>query len=94
MPVVLVLLGGLKKDDGNGVIQNGLAENDRVQLRVDLVGIENGQYRHRVCCGQRRPHHHGIYKVDVDGIELQSGPEKQYDAENDGRYKCAREGKR
>lgn len=38
-----VFLCGLKKNDGDGVIEDGLAEDDGVELRVDLVGGEDGE---------------------------------------------------
>ena len=39
----LILLRRLKDNNGNGVVQDGLAEDDGVELGVDLVGIKDGE---------------------------------------------------
>lgn len=45
---VFVLLCSLKQDDGDSIIQNALSEDDGVQFRVDLVGVEDCEDRDRV----------------------------------------------
>lgn len=44
----LVPLRRLKQHNGDGVVEDRLAKDDSVQLRVHLVGVENGQNGHRV----------------------------------------------
>ena len=40
---IFVLLGGFEQDDGDGIIQDGFSENEGVQLRFDLVRVEDGE---------------------------------------------------
>jgi hypothetical protein len=46
-----VFLCRLEENDRNCVVQDTLAEDDGVELRVDFVGVENGEDGDRVCCG-------------------------------------------
>ena len=36
------------EDDGDGVVEHGLAEDEHVEHGVDVHGLEDGQRRHRV----------------------------------------------
>lgn len=48
LSAVLVLLRGLEKDDGNGVVEDRLAEDKGVQLRLDFVRVKDGENRNRI----------------------------------------------
>jgi hypothetical protein len=39
----LVGLCSFEKHDSNGIVEDGLAEDDCVKLRIDLVGVENSE---------------------------------------------------
>ena len=43
--VTLRPLHSLVHDDRDSIVQDALSENDRVQFRVDLVGVEDGKDR-------------------------------------------------
>lgn len=50
---LVVLLRRLEDDNGNGVVEDGFAKDDGVQLRVDFVGVENGENCDGIGSGQR-----------------------------------------
>lgn len=59
---LLVLLGSLEDDNGDGIIENGFAEDDGIQFGINLVSVENGNDSDRIgrreCCANGD----GVYK--------------------------------
>jgi hypothetical protein len=49
---LLVSLSRFEEYDRNGVVQDSLSENNGIKLRIDFVGVENGQNRDWVSCGK------------------------------------------
>ena len=91
LPLV-VLLRRLKDDDGNGVVENGLAKDDGVQLRVDLVCVEDGEDSDGIRSRKSGADRDGVDKGHVQraGDEREQ-PENQTD--DDGRQQGASKGK-
>lgn len=54
----------LVHDDTDGVVQQALSEDDRVQLGVNFVLIEDGEDGDRVGGGQRRTEDEAFYEGD------------------------------
>jgi hypothetical protein len=69
-----VFLCCFEEHDSNRVVENTLAKDDGVQLRVDFVGIENGEDCDRVCCRQCCADGHGLDEGDVQTIDVESRP--------------------
>ena len=40
----------LEEDDGDGIVQYGFSENDSIELGLDFVDVENGQYSDGIGC--------------------------------------------
>lgn len=64
---IVVALRSLENDNGNGVVENGFTENNGVQLRVDLVGVENGENRYGIRGGESCADGDGVDKGQVEG---------------------------
>lgn len=86
-------MGRLEQDNGDGIVENGLAKDERVQLGLYLVRVEDGQNGDWVRGRQRGAHRHGLDKVNLEAIERNPGPEEQDEAENEGGDECACKGK-
>lgn len=43
-------LSRLEHDDGNSIIEDTLAEDDSVELRIDLVRVEDSKNGDRIRC--------------------------------------------
>jgi hypothetical protein len=69
-----VSLGGLKQDDGDGVVENGLAEDDGVEFRLDFVEIEDGEDGDWVCGRERGTDRDGFDPGDLQAVEGYPGP--------------------
>lgn len=61
-----VLLSSLEDDNGDGIIEDGFAKNDRVQFRVDFVGVEDGQDSDRVGSRERRADRNGVNERHIE----------------------------
>lgn len=59
----------LVHDDTDGVVQDALAKDDAVQLRVNLVCVEDGQDRHRVCGRQCRAKNEALKQCELEAFE-------------------------
>jgi hypothetical protein len=81
---ILVLLCGLEQDNGNGIVQDGLAKDDGVEFRLDFVGVEDGKDGDGVCGGEGSAYRHGLDEVDLEAVQRYSRPQKQYDAQDNG----------
>lgn len=46
------MLDSLEHDDSDGIVEDALAKDDRVQLRVDVEGVEDGEDGDGVGCGE------------------------------------------
>lgn len=61
----------LVHDNTDCIIQQTLSKYDRVQLRIDLVLVENRKNRHRIRSRQRRSKNEALYKSHFKGFETQ-----------------------
>jgi hypothetical protein len=66
---IFVLLSGLEKDDGDGVVEDGLSEDECVQLWFHLVCVEDGKNGDGVGGRQSSANRHGLDEVDLEAIE-------------------------
>lgn len=82
----------LEDDNGNGVIENGLAKDDGVELGVDLVRVENGENRDRVGGGQGCADGDGVDKGQVQRPR-QHAEEPQDQTNDDSREEGSGKGK-
>ena len=73
--VLLVVLEGTRHDHGNGVVQHGLAEDERVQVDVDVQVVEEGKDRDGVRGGDH-------------GAEMQGVCPREYGGHLEGLFKC------
>ena len=85
-----VLLGGLVQDNGNRIVENRFPKDDRVELRVYFVGIENGKNSDGVRRGKCCPDSKGLDKGDAKAIERKLRPQVEDDAEHNGGDEGAR----
>lgn len=87
-----VFLCRLKQHDSNGIVEDGLAKDHRIQLRLDLVQVEDSQdsdwIRGRKCSADRD----SLNKRNIQPIERDPCPEEQDQAEDNGRDKGTGEG--
>lgn len=88
---VLVLLGSLEQDDGDGIVQNGLAKDEGVQLWFDLVGVEDGENGDWVGSREGSANRHGLDEVDLEAIEGYASPQEQDEAQDKSGYEGAGE---
>lgn len=79
-----VLLSRLEKHDSDSVVEYGLAEDDGVQLRVDSVCVEDGEYSDGIRGGQGCTYGHGFDEGDVGPIDGYTGPQPQHETEHNG----------
>lgn len=68
-------LYSLVHDDGNGIVQNTLAKDDRVELGVDLGRIEDGEDSHGIRRGQRRSKDETLEERKLESLEAEQGPD-------------------
>lgn len=87
-----IFLRRLKQDNRNGIIQDGLAKNHGIELRLDLVEVENGQDGDGVCCGEGSAHGDGLDEGDVQPVQRDTRPQIEHQAEHDSRDKGSGEG--
>ena len=67
MSTIVVALRSLENDNGNGVVEDGFTKNNGVQLRVDLVRVENGENRYGIRGGESCADGDGVDKGQVEG---------------------------
>ena len=67
-------------DDAHRVVQQALAKDDRVQLRIDLVLREDAQDRDRVRCGERRAEDEALEERELEGLEAEECVQECEDA--------------
>lgn len=91
--VGLVLLSSFEYDNGDGVIQNRLAKDDGVQLRIDLVGVENGQDGDGVGSGESCADGDGINEIHLQRLEPGHGIQPEDKTNDDGRQEGSGESK-
>ena len=89
---LVVLLRRLEDDNGDGVVEDGLAKDDGVELGVDLVRVEDGQNRDGVGGRERCAHGDGVDKVHIQR-SWDQGEEPEDQPDDDGRQERAGEGK-
>jgi hypothetical protein len=89
---LVVLLSGLEDDNGNGVVEDGFAKDDGVELGIDLVCIEDGEDCNWIGGRQGGADGNGIDKGHVDGTRDQ-GVEPQDQPNDDGGQEGASKGK-
>ena len=78
----------LKDDNSHGIVEDRLAKNDGVQLRVDLVGREDGEYGDRIGGRERGADRDAVDKGQRQRAR-QDGKDKENNANDDGREKGA-----
>jgi len=74
----------LEDDDGDSIIEDGLAKDDGVQLGVDLEGIEDGQDGDGVGGGQGGADRDGVDPGHVEALERDGRVQPQQDTNDDG----------
>lgn len=89
---LVVLLGRLEDDNGNGVVEDGLAEDDGVELGVNLVRVEDGEDGDGIGSGEGGPDGYCVDKGHVEGAG-DLGEEPEDEADDDGGEKGAGKGK-
>lgn len=89
----LVALRRLEEDNGDCVVEDRFTKNDRVEVRIDLVGVEDGQDGDGIGGRQGRADRNCLDKGEVHGLEWQQGPEEENDAKDNGRYEGSEESK-
>ena len=87
-----VFLRRLEKYDGDGVVEDGFAEDDGVEFGVDFVGVEDGEDGDGVGGGKGCADGHGFDEGDVEAFERYTCPEVEDDAEDEGGDEGAGEG--
>lgn len=55
-----ISLGSLENDNSNSIVENGFSEDDRVELWVDFVRVEDCQDSDRICRRQCCADGHGF----------------------------------
>lgn len=81
---ILVFLSRLEQDDGDGVVEDGLAEDDGVKLGLDLVGVEDGEDGDGVGGGEGSADGEGFDEGDLEAVEGDAGPDEEDEAEDEG----------
>lgn len=70
-----ILLGRLKYDDSDGIIEDRFSKYNGVEFRVHLVRIEDSKNGHRVCSGERRANRDCFNERYLESIEGYSRPQ-------------------
>ena len=87
-----VLLRRLEQHDRDGIVENRLAEYDRVKLRVDFIGVEDGEDGDGVGGGECRADGQCVDEVDVQTFERYSREQPLYHGQYEGGNEGAGEG--
>lgn len=82
---VLVLLGRLEQHNGDGVVQDRLAEDDGVQLRLHLVRVEDGKDGDGVRRGERGADGEGFDEGDLEAVQGYACPDVQNETQHQRR---------
>lgn len=85
-------LDALVKDDGDSIVQEGLSKDDRVELGVDLIGVEDGKDRHGVGRREGGTEDKALEKRQLETLEPSEGPEVDEDAEEQSGHRSSRQG--
>lgn len=90
--MVFKLPCGLEHDDRNSIVEDALAEDNSVQLRVDFVGFENGEDGDGVGRGESCADGERFDKGHRHAFERKECPQPEDHAESPGGDEGARKG--
>jgi hypothetical protein len=78
-------LGRLEDDNGDGIVQDGFAKDDGVQLRVDFECVEDGEDGDGICGRQGGANRDSIDPRHLEAFEGYGRVSPQEHANDDGR---------
>lgn len=80
----LIVLCRLKQHDSYCIVQDTLAKDDRVELRIDLVRVEDCEDRDGIGSRECRTNGQGVHECNVNGLERYARPEPDNDCKHNG----------
>ena len=82
----------VEHDDGDGIIEDRFAKDDRVELRINFVGVEDGENRDGIRGAERRAEDEAFEERQRDGLDLEERPHVDDHADYDRADKGSGEG--